>query len=369
MMSPSSLRVNPDVLRWAREESGYEVDDIPNTLGVDVEQYREWEEVGTDIPFSVLQRISKTFKRQIAVFFLRDVPRKTPRPTDYRNLSASEARLSPDTMLALRQANTFAEVLREVNGEEYYREKNRWLAMFPPGVANAIEADSTAFAVRGMLQYSVADQMNDKYPGDAFRNMRNSIENELGIHTFQLSMPTEEVQGFCNSESFPYWIVVNSKYSVSSKIFTLFHELGHILGRQSALCLPDIAAEDQETELACNEFAGRILLPAHLVVRSLNRDAIYRRARKLKVSSEVYLRRSKSLGQLADHEFFTLLEEIRSAVRPTSSFGISNPVQRSINSRGRMLFDSVVSAVQRNDLSYGRASSVLGLKANYFLSV
>ena len=184
---------------------------------------------------------------------------------------------------------------------------------------------------------------------------------------FQLKMPAAEIQGFCYSDNVPYCIVVNSEYPTSSKIFTLFHELGHILKKQSGICLPDKVTEDEPLELEFNSFAGKTLLPQTVVVPLHTKDEIYTYARKCKVSSEVYLRRQKSLGLVTTDEFFSLLEEIRISVKPPSRGGRVTPVQKSINSRGWTLFNSVIAAMHSNRMSYHQASDILGVKVNHLL--
>ena len=333
-MKNISIDINPDILRWAREESGYTSFELSSEINIEEKLYLQWENDGLNIPFNSLINIARHCKRQIAVFFLEEVPKKTKMPDDFRNVNLQNTRLSLDSLLAIRRADRFRELLLELNGNSYYEKKYKWILSFSNRASfNQGDADS----IRDQLKYTIDSQLNDKDLNSSYINWRICFEQYLGINIFQFSMPPSEIQGFCYSDYYPYCIVVNSKYHVSSKIFTLFHELGHILNRQSGLCVPNQLTDDQQTELEINSFASSVLLPEEVVVRSLNSSDIYKRSRKLKVSSEVYLRRMKDINLIEDDDFFRLLEEIRSAVKPPGPGGRSTPIEKSLNSRGRSL--------------------------------
>ncbi len=364
------LNINPEVLRWAREEAGYSTPEISTKLNTGEESYLEWETNGADIPFSTLKDIARAYKRQIAVFFLSQTPKKSIKPTDYRNINLRSARLSSEALLAIRRANRYRDTLLELNGYSYYESRYEWLSVFnTQRNSTTISDEYNTSEIRRLLNYPLEDQLDSKDTNVSYQNWRNCLEEHLGIYVFQFSMPPSEIQGFCYSDFHPYCIVVNSKYHVSSRIFTLFHELGHILQRQSGLCIPDEVTDDQETELECNTFSGRFLLPDDVVIPIFNITDIYKRAKKLKVSSEVYLRRMKSLGLVSERDFFDLLKEIREALTPTKGYAPSTPIQKSLTSRGQSLFNSVVDAAHNNKISYESASDILQLKINHLVNI
>ena len=368
MTDTARIDVNPAVLEWAREESGYSVQDLARKLKIDDSVYREWENTGGDIPFSVLREISKTLKRQVAMFFLPEVPRKVRRPTDYRNLAVSHRRLTSESWLSVRRVDKFRQLLIEFHGDSYFRTKYAWLSEFQASFGKqTLTRREIAHYLRSLLGFSLTQQINNKTISDSYNKWRSCFEDNLGVYVFQLSMPTQEIQGFSYSDAFPYCIAVNAKYPMSSRIFTMFHELGHILKRQSGLCIPDQVTENELLEFECNTFAGAFLVPDNTVQSTLDKDEIYKRATKLKVSSEVYLRRLKALNLISDEEFFRLLEEIRSSVKP-SGFGILSPLEKSIASRGQSLFNSVVGALNDKKISYERASDILGVKISHLMN-
>jgi hypothetical protein len=64
------ININPEVLSWARKESGLEIDEILSALETDHPTYQLWERFGNSIPFSKIKILAKIFQRQTALFFL-----------------------------------------------------------------------------------------------------------------------------------------------------------------------------------------------------------------------------------------------------------------------------------------------------------
>lgn len=111
----NTLKINPQVLKWAREEAGWPVERIADKLKIDRARYLHWETTGEEIPFSKLRMIAAWYKRQIAIFFLSEIPPKTKKPKDYRNLSLLGTPLSKETLLAFRRVRKYQDLLVACN--------------------------------------------------------------------------------------------------------------------------------------------------------------------------------------------------------------------------------------------------------------
>lgn len=369
----NELVINPKLLQWAREECGYSKVEIANRLHVDQKQYAAWEDTGTGLGLKDLLALSKLCRRQIAFFFLPSIPPKTKKPTDFRNLEPVLAKLSDKTLLAMRRTARFQDFLLQLQGLEYYRNKYSWLSEYRESFNGRPNSDESFDYIRNLLGYPVDEQLTAKIDSEtSYRRWRNSVEHNLGIHVFQFAMPKVEAQGFSYSDSFPYCITINNAYPATSRTFTLFHELSHILRSQSGLCKPDdtiIRREETSVEYDCNSFAGSLLVPSKEVVPAKDKDTIFNYATKFKISSEVYLRRLFALGHVSESEFFHLLDEIRKSVLPTKPHYSKSPINKSINSRGVTLFNYTFDAMNQKRIPYSLASDILGLKINYLFGL
>lgn len=371
MANKNLIDINPKILKWARKESGLEITGITSDLEIDSATYINWEKDGNNVPFTKLKIIAKAFSRQIAIFFLPEVPKKLKRPKDYRNLSFFQSDLSKETLLTIRRASRYSNLLSELNGRVFYEKKYSWLDEYHKSfLSGKIDGEEIAGWMRKRLGISLDQQLKVNSQSQAYKLWRNAIENALGIPVFQFKMPLNEIQGFSYLDETPYSICVNSAHALTGRIFTLFHEVGHLLKQQSAICFPENITQDQNFELECNSFAGSLLIPVEAVIPVNSAEEILDKSRKLKVSSEAYLRRLKTLNYLSEREFFALLKEIRSKVISTGKpFGKFSPIQKIVNSRGQHLFDTIVDAARNNKISYTFASDVLGVKAYHLVSL
>ncbi|NUN09078.1 MAG: ImmA/IrrE family metallo-endopeptidase [Ignavibacteriaceae bacterium] len=365
-MNRVEININPLVLRWAREEAGYEISEIADRLDVGSDRYKIWEKEGKSIPLGKLRKLADTYKRQLAVFLLPEVPKKISKPQDYRRLSQADRRLSRKPLEVIREVKYFRETAYELHGENYWASRYEWLSDLRK---DHPDIDSLTADLRELLDISLEDQISWKSDSAAYKNWRQAVEDKLGILVFQFSMPMEEVQGFCFTDGYPYAIVTNSNHSYTGRIFTIFHELAHILRNNSGICLYEQATERQAEEWECNLFAGKFLAPANAIVKSELEDEIRAFSARLHISREVYLRRLKEERLISDTKFFKMLSQVK-ATYPADKKkkGFVKPEVKSRAERGETFFNMVLDAMSENRISYSRASSALNLNLNALLN-
>jgi len=366
-MSKIVVNINPQILKWAREEAGFEVNEIAEKADIISNIYLKWEDDGKNIPFGKLKVVSEQLKRQIAFFFLTQLPPKSKKPKDFRNLAQNKSRLSNKVLYAIRETNYFLDTALSLKGNEYWGNNYKWLEEINPFVDNENELIKW---LRNKLETPIEKQIEWNSVSDAWREWRESIENKLGIFVYQFSMPVKEVQGFGIVDKVPYGITVNSKYSYHNRIFTLFHEIAHILRKHSSLCLIDRNKRNQiEEELTCNSFTGKFLIPANYIEEFNSYKELKSKANKLKVSSEAYLRRVFEEDLISKTDFFNYLNHIRdenAKFKPPKGF--VTPTVKSHASRGKKFFDLVIDSLKNNMISYSQASSLLNLKINMIIN-
>ncbi|MBA4407669.1 hypothetical protein C0389_10370 [bacterium] len=368
------IQVKPQVLQWAREEAGYKPEEIATKLQIPTERYSNWEINGNEIPLGYLKSIANYYKRQLAVFLLPTPPPKLKKPKDFRNLALSHARLSPDTLLAMRRAHKYLELAREILGEEFWTNQYRWqndIKSFLKKETKVIDGKITEW-LRGKLKITIDEQEKFSNYDDAFKKWRNSIEQQLGIFVFQFSMPEKELDGFCYAgDKPPYAIIINSDTFKPRRIFTLFHELAHIIKHQSGICLPDITSAKQDIEFECNDFAGKFLIPDTNVYPIENIKDLAELAKRFKVSREVYLRRNFERKFIKEKDFFGFLKDLKEQPAPPKKDkkpGAPAPPVLSKSARGDKFYNLILEAVYNNKIDYTTASDALEMGFNYIAS-
>ena len=380
MLSASpEVPVNKDVLKWARETSGWTLEQVAKKLKVVPKLVKEWES-GTSRPrLTHLRLLAEKFRRPLAVLLLPAPPPAAPLPTDFRVLVGASADLRPKTRLAIRRASRLRSVARDL-GRELGRE---WKSN--PSLAEITQnPEAIAVRERAFLAVNIEQQLGWPTAQVALQAWRSAIE-AAGILVFQFPMPIENARGFSLSDSEPFAITVNASDAVHARVFTLFHEYGHLLLRQPGICLPseDRAARGPRSrvEAWCNRFAGALLMPQSAldaVIEQFGTRAIEDRltdflelaSRQLKVSRQAILRRLREL-RLVRPELYhpaladLLLEEQRAKPRGRAV----PPGKRCLRQHGRLFTSLVLEARERNLIPYADVADYLSLRLRYLEDV
>src|SRR5581483_6168217 len=155
-MKAFSVDINPEILSWARQEAGFTLPEIADYINTREDVLNKWEKDGLQVKYTDLARLAKRYKRQIPVFFLKETPAKTKKPTDYRNLSLTSKGLHSDTMLAIRRTSRYIRVYRELSNQDRINTQYRWL-----DEVRASAAPSPVF-IREVLQVPISEQKKSK---------------------------------------------------------------------------------------------------------------------------------------------------------------------------------------------------------------
>jgi Zn-dependent peptidase ImmA (M78 family) len=163
--------------------------------------------------------------------------------------------------------------------------------------------NSVANKIRSLLDVKLEKQVTLRDSNAALNFWRDKIEDQ-GILVFQAPIPLNEMRGFSIWYSPLPIIVVNTNDSPSARVFTMLHELTHLMLRATGLC---ILNDRDRTEVFCNAVAGAALVPErdflnegyiirHKPNSDLHEAIIKSLAARYKVSREVILRRLLTLG-------------------------------------------------------------------------
>ena len=78
--------VNPVLLMWAREQSGYPPNFVAKRIGVKVERLEAWERGDLKPTVRQARELAKYYHRPFGVFFLPQPPSVPPLAAEYRRL-------------------------------------------------------------------------------------------------------------------------------------------------------------------------------------------------------------------------------------------------------------------------------------------
>ena len=249
--------INPAIIKWARERSGYTLQDIAEFFKKDIPTISDWESGSAAPTYAQLEKLADKFKRPTALFFFPVVPQEPNLEAQFSLRSSEVEKLNPRIHVLLRQAAARQISLMELNmganpaEARIFRDLHAQLDAPLPDIVHQ---------TREYLDVSVETQASWSNPTKALEIWRDRIE-EKGIFVFKDAFRSDVVDGFCLvHDEFPVIYLNNSRTHVR-QIFTLFHELAHLLFRRNGITR-GVKIGGEKIERFCNRFAAEFLVPS-----------------------------------------------------------------------------------------------------------
>lgn len=222
---------------------------------------------------------------------------------------------------------------------------------------------------------------------------------KLGVYISEQSFGDDDLKGFMISKDSYYLVVVNTDDKFpASKLFTLLHEIGHILsGQKSSACDIHEVAKQRDTvedeEIFCNSFAASFLMPSkdflsdHRIERVLNNlalldsDLVAKVASTYRTSYPAVVRRLYQLKVIAypmyqklNKEFYEeILPKIIEKKKPKKDDDFRLPrsfyVNKEIKKAGKSFTALIVDRYSSGLISSGEAKRSLGVSTRYLIDI
>lgn len=235
-----------------------DVEDLARRVEVDPETVARWES-GDLLPSrGEFTRLVGVLQRPSAIFFLPEPPEGRGLKADLRRAPGLAGhKLSPDEILHIRRARWVQDVVSWILRDEDAGEARL------PHVATTQSAAVAAAAFRERLGIPVETQTKWSTAYKALRAWRDALQ-DVGVLVLQVELGRERIRGFSIWDDRAPLVAVNSAYSPTARIFTLFHEVGHLLTRTESACMGFVAPgrEGAQIERWCERFAAELLVPA-----------------------------------------------------------------------------------------------------------
>ena len=374
MPKPLLVDVKPSVFKWLVSSSGWTDEEIANRLKTKHDFVKNVISGDKKPTFRQLKELSLIFKRPVAAFLLPEPKEEKPKPKDFRMLKDKTDKFDKKTLLVLRKARKLQDLCKELSGNMGQN--------FKPNLEKArIEESPFKFAAeyRRKLNLNEEKQRKFKTAYELFHYLRDVLE-DMCVYSFQYSMPLEDARGFVFVDSHPYVIVVNTKDTIEARLFSLMHEFGHVILRQSAIDLPDEShAARTRIEKWCNRFSAEFLLPKKDAKRSFQNSkhiltqgkTLDKFSRKFKVSKITLLISMKELGFIKDNEFKKVLDRLKRPLetqeqKKTTSRKSPKPEKKILSEIGNKFVSLVANNYDKEFITYTDALEYLSTKSKNF---
>lgn len=376
--------INKDMLIWARGETPFSTtsDVEAQQKSIKAEKLDLWES-GEELPsISEAKKLAALYKVPLACFFLSAPPEKAPKNyVDRRTYGGTVYRdISYGLWKEIERITQNRKIMLD-----YTDSQTDYHVI--PGFDSRSSVKDIAQAMRDFLGLNPPYRTKSLYKSNAFNYFRSVLEGK-GIIVAQVTdVPLEEMKGISiYYDKYPI-IAVNNKDYERAKVFSLFHELAHIVRRSSSLCMIDFDDRNDDEEKLCDKIAAEILMPETSfkteaeAIRgeyyewsaaclqaigdrfAASSAAVVKRLFDMKIISyPEYQNIYKKLSE--EFEAKKLAEEMSDNDSPIIKYHI-----RYLSKEGYLFPRIIVSAYYRGDLSYGELCRTLNMKSKHINSI
>lgn len=371
--SKLTVDVAPGILTWARETMGLPLEVAAKRLGIKPATLVAMEEGARPVTMAKIRQMAKHYDRPLIAFFLPEPPREEETIPDFRVIHEGETRAwSPALNRAYRRAVGQRDVMLALATSEESDERIPEIVLT---LDMRTDAETAAQRVREWLAPSSIRSSN---PYDHLNAWIAQIE-ERGILVTQMSdVSVEEARGFSIGRHPLPVIAINGSEPPRGKLFTLLHEVVHILLHRSALCdLEDaapssVAPEGRRLEWYCNSVAAATLMPKSAVMEAVAdreegfwpNDELRALAGRFGVSAEAMLVRLVTLNLASREEYRArrpaFLEQYQAQRRANAGF--LTYYNEQLRNMSRRYVEFVWRAYERGEVSDPDLSTYLNTK-------
>ena len=273
----TSDRINPDILKWARETAGLSLGEAAEKLGLKdtakataVEKLQKLESGGGDPGQTFLRKAVAAYRRPLVTFYLSAPPKRGERGEDFRTQAGTVSARDNATLDALvRDVRARQQMLREaLEDSEDGAERLGFV-----GSARVTDAPGrVADKIRSTLGVAEDQQIRCKDARQLFALLRAAAERAgvyvllLGdVGSYHSDIGEDVFRGFALADELVPFVVVNDNDAEAARPFTLIHELAHIWIGASGVSGPLRDVPENVVERFCNDAASQFLLPPNAI--------------------------------------------------------------------------------------------------------
>lgn len=309
------VEVKPELLRWARERAGLNVDALARRFP----KLPDWESGEVRPTLKQLEGFAKATFTPVGFLFLQEPPVERMPIPDFRTVAnVHVGHPSPDLLDTLYLCQ---------QRQDWYRDFVRSMGGKPLGLVGSVRANADVVATAATIRHALALDIEERRQIPTWTEaLRHFIEqaDALGILVMvsgvvgsnnRRKLEPQEFRGFALVDELTPLVFINGADTKAAQMFTLAHELAHVWLGQSAVSDAEARViPEHAVERWCNAVAAELLVPLEALREVYDRQSELREetgrlARRFKVSTLVVLRRIHDAGGLTREAYWRAYEE------------------------------------------------------------
>lgn len=365
--------INATILRQCREQIGLNIDEAQKKLGMPkIGEYESGEDTPT---FKQIEKLSHVYRVPQWVF-LRN---KLPSEYNFINILSNFRQFGHSnhsfddykTRVLIAETKKLRELILEFRDDMEMPVE----PFSPPDINESIS--KLAGSIRKWLNL----KKNTKYE---FKELRRLFENR-GMFIFMTSkyaswskVEPALLRGFCVYKDTLPIIVINDSDAYKAQSFTLFHELGHLIRKESSV--DDTSYLQREEEGWCDKLSAEILMPTDWFIEYINNVKITgetaldiinidKIAKHFAVSSLACLVKLNQLGKIKSSQYneikdhlYKRYEQVKEKQKNEKSGVSRNIAREKLNQYGDMYTKTVMQAFHNQEIGLHKLCKLLEIK-------
>ena len=264
--SGKSVPITPSVLEWAIQSSGIDDIELAGRLHIKPAELDDWTHGRRQPSLTQFRRLAEVLQRPAPLFLLPRPPDQQIPSVAFRHaVAGSRDQLTANEIKYVREAARLQRALSWVRSEL----GNRRVDLPTVGTGTS---DQVAQRTRRQLNVPIEQQLRWKTSSEALRAWRGALE-ATGVHVFLFPLGSDSARGFSLWDDYAPVVAINTHWNTEARIFTAFHEVGHLTARSNSVCLgvpiKRPRANEDASERWCERFAADVLMPWPAVLHAL----------------------------------------------------------------------------------------------------
>lgn len=366
----TSVNINPNMITWAIDRAGYDLDDF---IATKFPRVQDWLDEKKKPTVRQLEAFSRKVYLPFGYLFLPEPPKEKPLIPFFRTGKTATYEVSlnvRDTILLLQRRQ---EWLRE-----YLLDSGFDLLPF----VGKYDLQSSPFDIAADIRRTLglSDGWASAFPTweKAKEHLTIQIE-EAGIilnfnsvveNNNHRKIGVAECRGFVLVDNVAPFMFVNAADAKAAQMFTIAHELAHVwVGRSAGFDFQDMLPAADPLEKLCDHVAAEFLVPENAFHQAWKENPnLGEAARKFKVSQIVIARRALDLGKIGKAEFFKFYKDYTANLKSRKAKQVGGgDFYRTQKARLSIRFMAHLhQAVKENKVLYRDAYKLTGLTGETF---
>lgn len=330
-------------------------------------KYNTWIDKSVKPTLVQLQKVAGVLRVPFGYFFLKDVPLLEYTIPHYRTYDREPFVPSLeliDTINILRERQDWArDIMKELIEDKLpYANSLKLDAPIKKAakLINSILDLPAGWANTMPRWYDALNLLIKKTESAGIFVVKNGVVN----YNTHRKLDIKEFRGFVLYDDFAPFIFINNNDYITGKIFTIIHEIAHILiGKSASFDLRRLQPANDSIEIFCDKITAEFLVPEEQILDILKKIGpdFDKLTRKFKVSKIVIARRLLDLKQITRTDFFTFYNDYKT-LEKTDTTATGGDFYNSAPYRLSSRFIQIVhNQVSQNKMLFSDAFKITGL--------